>query len=214
MVNRHLLTAMAASIAVLAACCAGAVAIEAARSSYTSIAERACRKADVLRIEDTEYAVSRICPGRGGYKVFIDEEDLRETLTVGKTPKEAEREPAANDRYGPFNGYEDSVEWRSSRDGRPFAIIVGWSYADSENTDAAGRPRSNRLLVVMRLPPGGVCRIAVVDRAANRDANVLARKAADETARDFKCGTDRPRIVGERGRAIEAIPQPAGAVQP
>src|SRR5205807_10444140 len=103
----------------------------------------------------------------------------------------------------------DMIEWRSGRDGRPFAIIVGWSYADSENTDATGRPRSNRLLVVMRLPPGGVCRVAIVERAANRDAIALARKSADETARDFKCGAGGPQVVGERGRAIEAMPRPA-----
>jgi hypothetical protein len=213
MLNRHLLTAMAGAFAILSACGAEAVAVEAGKSSYTSIAEKACRTTDVLRIADTDYAVSRICPGRGGYKVFIDEEDLRETLTIGKTLKAAAREPAARDRYGPFNAYEDAVEWRSGRHGRPFAVIVGWSYADSENTDATGRPQSNRLLVVMRLPPGDVCRVAVVDRAANRDANGLARKAADASARDFKCGTDQPQIIGERGHAIEAMP-PARAAKP
>lgn len=205
---------LAGAFAAFSACWAEAVAVEAAKSSYTSIAEARCRKADVLRIEDTEYAVSRICPGRGGYKVFIDEEDLRETLTVGKTARQALREPAARDHYGAFNAYEDTIEWRSGKDGKPFAIIVGWSFADNENTDATGRPQSDRLLVVFRLPPGPVCKVAFVDRAANADANALARAAADEGARSFKCGADAPLIVGRRGRAIDAMLPPPAAGKP
>lgn len=42
-----------------------------------------------------------------------------------------------------------------------------------------------------------------VDVRANPNPNELARKAADEIARDFKCGKDAVRIVGNRGRAIE-----------
>jgi len=209
--NHRSAVLLVASFALLSACRAEAVAIEAAKSSYTSIAEAKCRKTHVLQIEDTDYAVSRICPGRGGYNVFIDEEDLRETLTVGKTLKQAAREPVARDQYGAFNGYEDMIEWRSGKDGKPFAIIAGWSFADGENTDATGRPQSDRLLVVFRLPPGPVCKIAYVDRAANSDANELARKAADESTRSFKCRTDELLILGRRGRAIEAmLPSPAG----
>jgi hypothetical protein len=69
-----------------------------------------------------------------------------------------------------------------------------------------------KLLVVMRLPPGAVCKVAYVDRAANSDANALARKAADEIAPNFKCGADKVQIVGARGRAIEAMaPTPDSA---
>jgi hypothetical protein len=202
-----------AGLALLAGCTLGASA-DSFERRHTSIGESKCRKTHVLRIEDTDYAVSRICPGRGGYKVFIDEEDLRETLTVGRTLVEAAREPAARDRYGAFNAYEDTIEWHSGRDGKPFAIIVGWSFADSENTDATGRPQSHRLLVVLRLPPGPVCKIAYVDRSANGDASELARKAADESARSFKCGTDEPLIVGQRGRAIESMLSPPAADMP
>src|SRR5436305_1840688 len=83
-------------------------AAETYDSSYTSIAEKRCKKTVNLKIEDTEYAVSRICAGIAGYKVYIDEEDLRETLTIGKTLKQAFKEPAADDHHGGFNGYEDT----------------------------------------------------------------------------------------------------------
>jgi hypothetical protein len=146
-----------------------------------------------------------VCAGRGGYKVYVDEEDLRETLTVGTTLRQASQEPAAAERFGAFNGYEDTIEWRLGHDGKPYALIAGWSFADSDNPDAAGRPKSVRLLMVMRLPPGPVCKIAYVDRAANSDANALARKAADEIARNFKCGSDTPGMVGKAGAASAAL---------
>lgn len=177
----------------------------AAKSNYTSTAEKHCRKFDRLKIDGYEFAASRMCEGRGGYKIFIREDDLRETLTIGKTLNHAAGEPAASDHYEAFNSYDDTVEWRSGADGKPYAVIVGWSYADNENLDANGRPKSLRLLVVLRLPPGAVCKVAYVDRDANGDANALARKATDEIARNFKCGTDKVQIVGARGRAIEAL---------
>jgi hypothetical protein len=48
-----------------------------------------------------------------------------------------------------------------------------------------------------------VCHVAYVDVRANPGPNELARKTADELARDFKCGKDEIRIAGERGRAVE-----------
>jgi hypothetical protein len=38
---------------------------------------------------------------------------------------------------------------------------------------------------------------------ANPNANELARKAADETARGFKCGKDAVKVIGASGRAVE-----------
>jgi hypothetical protein len=180
---------------------AAAPALRAADSSYSSIAEKDCRRLSVLRIEGSEYAVSRVCSGRDGYKIFIDEEDLWETLTVGRTMRQAGKEPAATDRFGAFNGYEDKVEWRSGPDGKPYALIVGWSFANNNDLETSGRPKSVRMLVVLRLPPGPVCKVAYVDRAANSDANELARKAADEIARNFKCGSDTVQMIGKSGPA-------------
>ena len=69
--------------------------------------------------------------------------------------------------------------------------------------DKDGRPTDKGLMVVTRLPPGPVCHVAYVDVRANPNPNELARKAADEIARDFKCGKDEVKIAGQRGRAIE-----------
>jgi hypothetical protein len=62
--------------------------------------------------------------------------------------------------------------------------------------------------VVTRLPPGKVCHVAYVDAAANPDANEIARKAADEVARDFRCGKDDVKVIGANGRAVDlAMPR-------
>ena len=76
--------------------------------------------------------------------------------------------------------------------------------ADSANEGPDGRPRSVGLMVVTRLAPGPVCHVAYLDVRANAgaDPNVLARKAADDTARGFDC-KNMPAVIGKRGRAIE-----------
>ena len=58
----------------------------------------------------------------------------------------------------------------------------------------------------MRVPPGSVRTVAHIDRAANPDA--LARKAADELARTFRCGANEIHIVGKRYEAINARSPP------
>ncbi len=58
------------------------------------------------------------------------------------------------------------------------------------------------MLAVTRLPPGPVCHVAYIDGRANRNANELARQAADEFARDFKCGKDEVKVIGENGAAV------------
>ena len=94
-----------------------------------------------------------------------------------------------------------TVEWRTLR-GKPFAIIQRWHIADNSDQDSNGRPIAKPMLVT-RLLPGPVCHAAYIDVKANPDANVLARKAADETARGFTCGKDEVKVIGASGRAVE-----------
>ena len=102
-----------------------------------------------------------------------------------------------------------SIEWRIAGN-NPFAMIQRWRIADTVDRTiggGGGGPDAKPLLVVSRLPPGAVCPVAYVDAAANPNADELARQAADQVARDFKCGTDEAKVLGAPGRAAELTKQ-------
>jgi hypothetical protein len=199
--GRHLLLGTAAA----ALFCATIGLISAANaqtigSSYTSTAPRDCRVTSAGNGVDG--STIRVCPGKAGLKVLVSEDDLRETVSVGRSRAAAENEPAAEVWFGPFNSTTTTVEWRALDD-KPFAIIQRWHIADNSDEDRNGRPIAKPMLAVTRLPPGAVCHVAYIDVQANPNANELARKAADEIARGFKCGKDEVMVIGESGRAVE-----------
>jgi hypothetical protein len=53
-----------------------------------------------------------------------------------------------------------------------------------------------QVLVVTQLAEGNSCHIAYVDALANKDANELARAAADKSGK-FNCAKDEPEVIGE-----------------
>jgi hypothetical protein len=196
---------VAPGIAAAALFCAASSLISPANaqtigSSYTSTAPKDCRVSSAGNGVDD--STIRVCPGKAGLKVLVSEDDLRETVSVGRNRAAAAREPAAQAGFGPFNSTATTVEWRAL-DGKPFAIIQRWHIADNGDQDRDGRPISKPMLTVTRLPPGPVCHVAYIDVKANPDANELARKAADEIARGFKCGKDEMKVIGATGRAVE-----------
>ena len=166
-------------------------------SSYTSTAPKDCRTVG----KPENGSTTQVCPGKSGLVVVISEDDLRQTVSVGPNRLAASKEPAAEIWFAPFNSTGNTVEWRAV-DGTPFAIIQRWLIADNNDTDKAGSPISKPMLAVTRLPPGAVCHVAYIDGQANRNANELARQAADEFARDFKCGKDEVKVIGEKGAAV------------
>ena len=166
-------------------------------SSYTSSAEKDCRTIG----KPKDVSTKQVCPGKSGLVVLISEDDLRQTVSVGPDHMAAAKEPAAETWFAPFNSTGQTVEWRAV-DGKPFAIIQRWLIADNNDTDKAGSPISKPMLAVTRLPPGSVCHVAYIDGQANRNANEFARQAADEFARDFKCGKDEVKVIGEKGAAV------------
>lgn len=190
-----------AGLTVLLACAAfDRAGAQSFGSTYTSTAPKDCRVRSAGNGVDD--STIRVCPGKAGLVVLVAEDDLRETVSVGRSRKTAADEPAAQAWFGPFNSSEHRVEWRAVS-GKPFAIIQRWHIADGDDLDAKGRPNTKAMLAVTRLPPGAVCHVAYVDAAANPNANELARAAADQHARDFKCGKDAIKVIGASGRAVE-----------
>ena len=195
-------TFLLASVTLVTATCALILQSSAQTigSSYTSTDPKHCRVTGAGNGVDD--STIRVCPGMAGYVVLISEDDLRESVSVGRNRLGASREPAARASFGPFNSTTNTMEWRSVA-GKPFAIIQRWHIADNADQDKDGRAIAKPMLAVTRLSPGPVCHVAYVDVQANPNANELARKAADEIARDFKCGKDEVKVVGASGRAVE-----------
>lgn len=185
--------------ALAAAMLAGAIlhaapaAAQTAASATTKLDLDKCRHTPGKAEED--YGEWR-CQGYGGIPVHVAAGDQRVYVSFGRNAK---KEPAAQQTLTAFNGEGDSIEWRGERgkDGKlkPFVAIMSWSTTVSGGDE----PVRGRMLVITRLGPGAVCHVGYVDAQANADAVVLARKIADETARAFKCGLDKPQILGDRG---------------
>ncbi|HEY1153482.1 MAG TPA: hypothetical protein VGE73_06485 [Pseudolabrys sp.] len=143
------------------------------------------------------------CSGFQGIPIYATSGDMRFYVSFGRNAK---NEPAARETLASFNGEGTTIEWRSERGANgkltPFAAIMRFrtSVADGDKTVPG------QVLVVTRLgdgrAPGTVCRVGYVDARANPDANVLAQKIADEHARSFKCGSDKPVMPGQRGPGL------------
>jgi hypothetical protein len=184
-----------ATIALALGAFAGDAQAEELVSQYTSADVKKCRKFHSVKIDaETEHAAAWVCKGLAGYVVVVSEDDLRTTVSVGRTIKAAGAEPAASQGFASFNSTHNTIEWRSRKGGKPFAIIQRWSVSTYD--EKADKSKSNQMLIVTRLPPGPVCHVAHIDVPGNKDANAVARKAADELARKFKCEEDRVHSFG------------------
>jgi hypothetical protein len=174
-------------------------------SAYSSMAAANCWSEGPGKVEDSPM---RVCRGRATLVVLVNKDDKRETVSVGYNRVDAAKEPAAQTFFGPFNSALPAIEWRIVGN-NPFAMIQRWRIADivDQTISNGGGPDVKPLLVVSRLPPGGVCPVAYVDAEANPNADELARQAADQIAPDFKCGTDQAKVLGTPGRAAELATQ-------
>src|SRR5258708_21395994 len=132
-------------------------------STYTSTAPRDCRVGSAGNGVDD--STIRVCPGKAGLVVVVSEDDLRETVSVGRNRAAAAKEPAARLWFGPFNSTTTTVEWRAL-DGNPFAIIQRWHIADNSDEDKDGRPIAKPMLAVTRLPPRPGSHVPSIDAKA------------------------------------------------
>ena len=182
-----------AAFAVLAIC-NGQASAQSVASAYTPLDLKKCRHTPGKDVED--YGAWS-CAGYGGIGVHVAAGDQRSYVSYGPN---ARKQAAAKQTLASFNGEGKNIEWRGERgaDGalKPYATIMRWSTTVSGNAD---EPVRGQVLVVTRLGAGGVCHVGYVDARANPDANALAQKIADETARTFKCGADKPIVLGNKG---------------
>lgn len=156
-------------------------------SSYTDLV----LNVDCTVIKSDDFGTMWACSGLKGMPVMVSEGDLRMFVSYGLT---STTEKAAEQTLSPFNHLGDKIEWRvSNAEGhwKPFATILRFFTQGEE-----GKPEG-QILVVTKITPGATCHIAYIDALANPDANELARKTADEEAKDFDCAKSEPEYVGK-----------------
>lgn len=164
-------------------------------SAYTEFrAERDCTSFAGNSAEHSEFAYLA-CPGYRGYPVLLFAGDLRESLFYGFPPGDLDK--VALESFGSFNSTGGTIEWRISTQGAvstPFAAIHRWYVADRIDSS-----KQIEILVVAKVgQPGAAdgCTVGLVLASGKPDANEIARKIADEQARDFACGADQRVVVG------------------
>ena len=174
--------------------CNGQASAQSVASAYTTLDLKKCRHTPGKDVED--YGAWS-CAGYRGVGVYVAAGDQRSYVSYGPN---ASKQAAAKQTLASFNGEGKTIEWRGERgaDGvlKLYATIMRWSTTVSGNAD---EPVRGQVLVVTRLGPGGVCHVGYVDARANPDANALGQKIADETARKFRCGADKPIALGNKG---------------
>lgn len=169
----------------LFACIAAALALVPAASGktesvYTKLLtpEANCKELESNPDEGGSF-LSR-CPGYGGIAVYVGEGDLRMVVAYGMNAK---GEIAYSQTFPAFNTIGETLEWRL-KDGKPFATILRWKI------DGGPDMPKGEVLVVTQLEEGNQCWVAMVSANKNKDANELARKAADELAGTVTCSED------------------------
>ena len=171
---RAILLLFAAAIISAGAPTASAQSIQ---SLYSDLESSKCKTLESQ--EEGSYALQQ-CPGIAGFKLLVEDFDLRQTVTV-VTPDGAKHALNFGGVIHPgFSSLGPKAEWRVKKEkGRdvPVALIVRFNA--SENPEDSSKITS--YLVVSKITPGKICVTDTIRPGAR--ANEEARVAADSAAR-------------------------------
>lgn len=199
----------------LAALAAGSLAVaQDVDSAYTRIADCAPRTAP----EGYESLISFMaCEGRDGWTVHVGATAHTSRLAFGERALERQLAETPILSVAQVSNTSQTIEWRLEthrRGWRPFAAIVRWRALRPDLRGDGSRPDMvtvEEYLVVTALDArNGACHAAYVDARRVRDANTVARRAADVMARRFECGSRAPFRIGpaEAERLMRSGPRP------
>lgn len=176
-------------------------ALAAAHANESAYTERDLDACKTLSKEEEGASISLQCTGYRDLAVYFKEGDLRQSQAYGPIGKPWLEE--AFESFGPFNHTGAKIEWRLGADGTPIATIVRWFVSDPETTGET-ETRYGQVLVVSTIATSdnpASCVVGYVDALENKDANLLARRVADEEAPGFICGRTEPQWHGQRGKS-------------
>jgi hypothetical protein len=143
------------------------------------------------------------CEGYRGIAVRVAEGDLRFFVGYGR---DAAEQCSSRQTLGAFNTIGTTLEWRLLREYPGHMTPVATILRYKTNVDG----RTGEYLVVTRLDGAQACHMAYVDVRAQKDANALARVAADRFGPTFDCGRDRPFMMSSSGPVAGETPGTGG----
>jgi hypothetical protein len=174
-------------------------AAQAADSVYTKVNF----DADCREEQSDDTGGSWTCKGYGDYAIKFAEGDLRQSAFYGELGPWYEK--GAFETFTGFNNARETIEWRMQA-GVPVATIRRWHVSPGTKDNGDPLPEA-QVLVVSKVGQKGVgdaCVVGYVEATANKDANEIARKVADEQAAGFRCREIKPKWHGARKTEIEA----------
>jgi hypothetical protein len=146
-------------------------------------------------------SVSMYCPGWKKYQVLYKEGDGRVSVHYGYLSKKIV--DSYWESFGPFSSAAEKIEWRVDDKGLPVAAIHRYFLANiDEQTGMPSDALRGQVLVISKVgqpKDKSGCVAGLVDALANKDANEVARKVADEIAPTFRCERDAATYHGKRG---------------
>jgi hypothetical protein len=178
----------------------------AAESVYTDASIEKCenllKNPDQVDIDMGTIEVK--CAGYKGYPFYFKEHDVRQSAYFGHLSEKIL--DSAGETFAVFNHIGDRIEWRLDDKGVPRATILRYVMENMNPvTYQPDKALYGQVLVISRIgqPDDQTgCITAYVDALANKDANTLARKLADEQAPTFACGKHQPVFHGKVGDRI------------
>ena len=146
------------------------------RSVYTNLGEKSCKTIKADSSEAGSYV--GLCGGVGGYKLQVEEGDLRQNIQV-ITPAGKKHSLDLWTVVGSsFSSLGDKAEWRvRTQKGKvvPVALIVRYNVSSPEDST-----KTTSYLAVAKITAAKIC---VTDKIApGAGANEAARAAADKSA--------------------------------
>lgn len=157
--------------------------------AYQDLTAKACRDTNPrpLHLRGDHDVTPYVCPPFAGYGVtFIEQpnfRDLRIDPPGGKSAKP---------QIHMVIGLGEKMEWRGRKNGD--SIVPHAAFVRVRWLGATQKMRS--LLTVLKVEKGQVCFAALIDATAHKNANDIARAAADSSVQQFTCGA-KPVILGE-----------------
>lgn len=156
--------------------CAIGAAAQTNRSVYTNLGEKSCR---TIRADSSGAgSYEAICPGVGGYKLQVEEGDLRQNIQVITPAGQKHSLDLWTIVGSSFSSLGDKAEWRvRTQRGKvvPVALIVRYNLSNPEDST-----KISSYLAVTKITAAKIC---VTDKIApDAGANEAARAAADKSA--------------------------------